>query len=255
MTGIRGGARKSRHRIYQKFLEEQQERLSRNFPRLLQLWFALWFAALFIEIYRPGRRYGFFTLALLLLLLLAVFLVRKAAPHFFYKNKSRLHGLIVFVLSLHAATSTAGLLWQGGGSQLWYIVLVTFYSVVMFFSFVFAFSLRNLLPLLMGVPLMGVMGSIWFGPDFGGIKMIPLCLSFLIITFVMLSVSSRIADRIYFREFWIRVIAERRGEKLREELQRAEMLNAELQRTRERLEREIGEREETARMLEQFAAF
>jgi diguanylate cyclase (GGDEF)-like protein len=59
----------------------------------------------------------------------------------------------------------------------------------------------------------------------------------------------------FFHEFWLRLLAERRREKLQEELSRIEQLNTKLEETKESLEREIEERKQVENRLEYLAAY
>jgi len=67
--------------------------------------------------------------------------------------------------------------------------------------------------------------------------------------------TSTLIERVYYREFRMRYLAERRREKVNEELSRYENLNKKLEETKQSLEKEIEDRKKAEKKLEQFAAF
>ena len=128
--------------------------------------------------------------------------------------------------------------------------------VLMLFSsaeFLPAYSLRSILPVCIGVPLLA-----WYLTGFLLLKPDPalLILAFFpLIAWIIGTLTSLIIERVYYREFQMRYLAEQRREKAKEELIRYENLNKRLEETKEKLEREIEERKSIEKKLEQFAAF
>ncbi len=120
-------------------------------------------------------------------------------------------------------------------------------------EFLPAYSLRSIVPVCIGVPLLA-----WYLTGFWLLEPDPalIVLAFFpLIAWVLGTLTSVIIERVYYREFQMRYLAEQRREKAKEELIRYENLNKRLEDTKEKLEREIEERKSIEKKLEQFAAF
>ncbi|MFO7730613.1 MAG: GGDEF domain-containing protein [Spirochaetia bacterium] len=136
------------------------------------------------------------------------------------------------------------LVWQAGA--------VLILTIVVSVEFLPAYALRSLMPLSVGVPLL-----CWYVLVYTLIDPEPLYIVlalFPLIAWIIGSLTVLVIERVYYREFRMRYLAEGRREKVKEELTNVESLNRKLEDTKQSLEKEIEERKSIEKKLEQVAA-
>jgi diguanylate cyclase (GGDEF)-like protein len=165
--------------------------------------------------------------------------------HLLYSLEVLLYVLLVSAFSIVILYYDFSIVWQAG-SVLFLIVLVSGETLP-------AYSLRVVIPTCIGILLVA-----WY---VAGFILLELDSTILVLAFFPLiawaigTLTSVIIERVYYREFRMRYLAEQRREKAKEELIRYESLNKKLEETKQKLEKEIEERKAVEKKLEQFAAF
>ncbi len=238
--------------VYRKFRLERKSELSKFAPYLLYLHSSFLSVLIVVE-----RVYIEKTFLFRLALITAAWQLLLHLVHWRYKElfARRIHLLymleVVLFILLGSAFSMVLLYydftigWQASSV----LVLMLLVSV----EFLPAYSLRNVIPACIGVPLLA-----WYLTGYWLLELDAalLVLAFFpLIAWVIGTLTSVIIERVYFREFQMRYRAEQRREKPKEELIRYENLNKRLEDTKQRLEKEIEERKSVEKKLEQFAAF
>ena len=165
--------------------------------------------------------------------------------HALYSLEVFLHVFLVGAFSIVILYYDFTIVWQAA-SVLVLMVLVSGETLP-------AYSLRSVIPVCVGLPL-----AAWYA---AGYFLLELDSAVLVLAFFPLiawtigTLTSVIIERVYYREFHMRYLAEQRREQAKEELIRYESLNKKLEETKQKLEKEIEERKSVEKKLEQFAAF
>lgn len=250
--------RRARHiqdSIHRKFKNEQKASLRRLFPLILKSQILLWLLYLLIEVSLvPGNTGYYFLGALLGFILLESGLLFFAAETF-ERYMLGLHATVILLFSMSAVGLLYSLFSGSHDAPGLQEGMLAFYIVVMSLSFLSAFPLRPFLPILLALPLGLLLLVLSFRED--TVFLFFPCWSFLfpVLSWILLTFLSGVVEKIYFREFRMRYLAERRQQKVLEQLRRAEQLNTQLEDVRKSLEKEIEDRKATEKTLEQFAAF
>ncbi len=239
--------------LYHTFKQEQRENLRRVFPELLKI--ELVFLIVFILFDRLKIYSGYSTAAVSVLALLfaAGVLLRRFSPVFFSRRIDCIQAIVVLAWNAAAALLLFSLVRLPDQDLRWLAAGAGVYFVLMGFCFLTAFSIRLYLPLLLALPLAGLFTALLLKGEVRDYSM--LSVLFLTLAWILCSSASLAAERLYYREFRMRLTAERRREKADEQLHRAEVLNTRLEETTDRLMQEIEERKAVEKSLEQFAAF
>ncbi|MFW6360125.1 MAG: GGDEF domain-containing protein [Spirochaetota bacterium] len=238
--------------IYRKFRLERKSELIKVAPYLLYLHSCFLIVLIVLErlsIQVPFlNRLALITAAWQLLL----HIVQLRYKQIFARGIHLLYMLEVFLFILLGSAFSMVLLYYDfsiGRQASSVLVLMMLVSV----EFLPAYSLRSVIPACIGFPLLA-----WYVSGFWLLELDSalLVLAFFpLIAWVIGTLTSVIIERVYFREFQMRYLAEQRREKAKEELIRYENLNKKLEDTKQRLEKEIEERKSVEKKLEQFAAF
>jgi diguanylate cyclase (GGDEF)-like protein len=250
-----------RHPLYLRFKEEQYGKLLKYYPWILTGEIFFFTVLLLVErVWLPSfPGVTALTFTALFILLELIFMKGKHKKEV-AEGKTRWHAKLGFLhgavgVGLSAVTAVCfSILSVDGSSRLFgQIMLLGFYLLVMGFSFLSSFPLRSWLPFLQGLPL--ISAAIFLGNKLGTASFAFLSLFLPFFGLGVLSFSAVLVERLYYREFRIRVLAEQRRKRVVEELKKAEQLNAELRGIRDKLEQEIKERKIMEKNLKQVAAF
>jgi diguanylate cyclase (GGDEF)-like protein len=251
MKLLKGFGRHPYHHIYEKFRSERQAQLIAVCPYVFYVHTVLLVLLVVAErVYLKNPILLRIELAVVAWQLIVIFSKCKAGS-VLSRFISIIYALEVFLFSmLFCAYSLAiiycnyPVVWQAGG--------VLFLMIVVSAEFLPAFALRSLMPLSVGLPLL-----FWYILGYTLTELEPLFVVlalFPLIAWIIGSLTAIVIERAYYREFRMRYLAERRREKVKEELTNVESLNRKLEDTKQSLEKEIEERKSIEIKLEQFAA-
>lgn len=244
---------KTRHTLFRKFKSEQEERLLAAFPGIFRMQLLVLSGVLVFDRCAIGTVYSLSITGILVLLALCDLLLRNFFHDLLSRHVSPIHAGRVFVWNCAVSAVNYLTFYVPEPDLHWQAAAVVFYMFVLGVSFLTAYSLRRFIFLLLLPPLGGLL---LFPLLQGGLSTSSaLLILFPFITWIMWSIAAGVANGLYYREFRMRYLAERRGEKISEDLSREKSLNTRLEKTTERLKQEIEERKEVEKTLEQFAAF
>ncbi len=252
MKLLKGSGIHRYHPIYDKFKSERKEQLIAAYPFINAVHFGV------LCIFIPAERFFINSSFLLLMeIIVAGWLVLMRVLKlknfgFFEYSLHILYGLEVFLFILFISAFASFVAYYEY-SLLGHTVIVLVLMLGVGAEFLPAYSLRQVLPVCIGLPLLMWYAAAYFLLDSGPETMI-LAL-FPLAAWVLGTLTSTLIERVYYREFRMRYLAERRREKVNEELSRYENLNKKLEETKESLEKEIEDRKRVEKKLEQFAAF
>lgn len=252
MKLLKGSGIHTYHPIYDKFKSERKEQLIAAYPFINAVHAGI------LCIFIPVERFFINSFFLLLmevivagwLVLMRVLKLKKFG--FFEYSLHILYGLEVFLFILFISAFASFVVYYEY-SLLGHTVIVLVLMLGVGAEFLPAYSLRRVLPLCIGLPLLMWYAAAYFlldsRPEIMILALFPLA------AWVLGTLTSTLIERVYYREFRMRYLAERRREKVNEELSRYENLNKKLEETKESLEKEIEDRKRVEKKLEQFAAF
>lgn len=243
---------KTVHPIYAKYKAERKSQLIAVSPYLLYLHTCVLLVLIVVErmyIVAAPLLWMELTVAagqvLLLLLNWKYKELFARRVHLLYSLEVCLHVLLVSAFSIVILYYDYSIVWQAG-SVLVLMVMVSGETLP-------AYSLRSVIPACIGLIL-----AAWYAAGYVLLRIdsVILVLAFFpLIAWAIGALTSVIIERVYYREFRMRYLAEQRREKAKEELVRYESLNKKLEETKRKLEKEIEERKTVEKKLEQFAAF
>jgi len=239
------------HPDFIQFKSEQREKLVKAFPVIAGMEIFLWGGIFFLE--RIFIRSVFSTgmIFFLLLLIPVKFLIHTRLADTYKRYVNIIHsGTVVFWNTAAAVVSYFLFQYQ----ELWQqAVGASYYIIVMGIFFLGSFSLRSSLPFLTAFPLLFLVTLLMISGD--QLSSLNVLVLFPAVVWMMFSITSIVVDRLYYREFLMRLLAERRREQVLQELKHTELLNEQLEETTGSLKKEIEERKTIEKSLEQFAAF
>jgi len=251
MKLLKGFGRHPYHPIYEKFRNERQAQLIAICPHVFYVHTLLLVLLIIAErVYLNNPILLQLELALAVWQFIVIFSKCKAGSivsrfiHMIYALEVFLFSMLFCGYSLTLIHLNYPFVWQAGG--------VLFLMIVVSAEFLPAFALRSLMPLSVGVPLLFwyVLGYTLTEPE----PLFMMLALFPLIAWITSSLTSLVIERAYYREFRMRYLADRRREKVKEELTNVESLNRKLEDTMQILEKEIEERKAIEKKLEQFAA-
>ena len=245
--------RRKKHFLYGRYLSDQRTKLFRFCTRFNSLGIFILAAAAGLDLSIYGCRMAIplriVPAVLMLTLIIACRMLRRKMLPFLSIG----HGAVL-VLLIGMELGRVFLAYHLPGScRIEAAEAVTGLIVLMFIVFLFSYHLRRYVPLIIAGPYVIFLAVVLFFSQLRteGLVMLIYPTGFLIL---LVPITSFI-EKGFFHEFWLRLIAERRREKLQEELSRVEELNTKLEDTKEALEREIEERKQIEHRLEYLAAY
>ena len=249
----RSHGQKHIHTTYRNFKAEQKQKLEDAYRKLIiiqLIFFGLLLGAHFIFL----RSAVSMILSIFLLSMILAQLFPLPRWLAFLKMRRQTVHAVTTSLWVCAASLITYLFFLKYPEQPWLSALAAaFLSTVIGVQFLTAYTLRRIMPVYTFLPLAVLISMILLKvrPGVPGEAF----LIFPVLTWTLCSFASGSVERLYYREFRMRYLAERRREKVLEELKRTEQLNDRLEKTTQRLKKEIKERIAIEKTLEQFAAF
>ena len=186
-------------------------------------------------------------------LLLMTLVLRLTAPGTLRRKVELIHGGNLALLSVAAAAQLGWYLVASGEAAAVAAVVLGEQVTAMLCVFLFGRCLRSAAVWIAGGPYLLAAGVSIAAAEMTVEHV--LLFSFPLPVLPVLYAVGRIEAKLAFRDFKMRRAAERKRAKLQEELGREELLVRRLEDTREALRKEIEERKEVERGLEQIAAF
>jgi len=251
MKLLRGFGRETYHPIYEKFKGERQAQLIAVCPYVFHVHTALLVLLVIAErVYLKNPILLRLELGVAAWQLIVTFVKCKSGSllprfiHVIYALEVFLFCALFCTYALTIIYFNHPVVWQAGA--------VLFLMIVVSVEFLPAFALHSLVPLSVGLPLL-----FWYALGYALTEPEPFFMVlalFPLIGWIIGSLTAIVIERAYYREFRMRYLAERRREKVKEELTNVESLNRKLQDTKQSLEKEIEERKSIEKELEQFAA-